>query len=113
MAGVEGSASNRKPGASSSATSAPMDADRPRYSLWAAVSAVFVIVALSAMPLSSCGAVRVTVRAVAQVEEVKTRKFWTPFVLSPSVSPTATLAGALLETVTVAVAVGSVASRTV
>ena len=112
VAGDDGSASNTKPGVSSSVVFAVIVADRLVYSLADAVVEVWVIVAPSGTPSSSWAAVRVTVRGVLQFAAVNVRVFWTPFRLSPSVSPTVT-AVSLLAMVTVASWVGSEDRRTV
>ena len=109
---VSGSASKTRLGASSSVVFAVRVAVRLVYSLWVAVVDVWVIVAPSGTPSSSWAAVRVTVRGVLQLLDVNVRVFWTPFRLSPSVSPTVT-AASLLVIVTVAVRVGSEDRRTV
>ena len=109
---VSGSASKTRLGASSSAVFAVSVAIRFAYSLADDVDDVWVMVALSGTPLSSSAAVRVTVRGVFQFDDVNVRVFWTPFRLSPSVSPTVTEAR-LLVIVTVAVWVGSEDRRTV
>ena len=109
---MSGSASKTKLGASSSVVFAVRVADRFVYSLCVVVVAVWVMVALSPTPLSSSAAVRVTVRGVFQFAAVNVSVFWTPFRLSPSVSPTVTEAR-LLVIVTVAVWVGSEDRRTV
>ena len=82
------------------------------YSLFGVVLARCVTVAVSSKPLSSCRAVRVTVRGVFQFVLVNVSVFWTPFRLSPSVSPTVT-DGVLLVIVAVTVRVGCVRRRTV
>ena len=109
---VSGSASKTKLGASSSAVFAVRVADRFVYSLADDVDDVWVMVALSPTPSSSSAAVRVTVLGVFQLLDVNVSVFWTPFRLSPSVSPTVT-AVSLLAMVTVASWVGSDDRRTV
>ena len=110
---VSGSASKTKLGVSSSAVFAVRVACRFVYSLADDVDDVWVIVALSPTPSSSSAAVRVTVRGVFQLLDVNVSVFWTPFRLSPSVSPTVTAVASLLVIVTVASWVGSEDRRTV
>ena len=107
---VSGSASKTNAGASSSVVLAVIVACTLAYS--AGPVTVWVIVALSPVPLSSSAAVRVTVWGVFQLVDVNVRVFWTPFRLSPSVSSTVTAASSLVM-VTVASWVGSEDRRTV
>ena len=109
---VSGSASKTKLGVSSSVVFAVRVADRFAYSLCVDVDDVWVMVADSPTPLSSSAAVSVTVRGVFQFAAVNVSVFWTPFRLSPSVSPTVTEA-MLLAIVTVVVWVGSEDRRAV
>ena len=109
---VSGSASKTKLLGSSSLVLAVNVACRFVYSLAVGVVAVWVIVADSPTPSSSWAAVRVTVCGVFQLAAVNVRVFWTPFSLSPSVSPTVTAASSLVM-VTVVVWVGSEDRRTV
>ena len=99
-------------GVSSSATLAVKLPLTLRYSLFVVVAAACAMVAVSSKPLSSCCAVRVTVWGVSQFVAVNVSVFWTPFWLSPSVSPTVT-DGVLLAMVAVTVWVGCVCRRTV
>ena len=111
--GVSGSASIRRPGASSSSTvtctlgrsdaSSPVYADAP--------DAACVSVALSSDALSSSAALTVTVWAVSQLAVSNVSVRWSPLARSPSVS--AVTAAVVPSTVTVTLPPGSVFSRTV
>ena len=108
---VSGSASKTKLGASSSVVLAVIVAWTLAYSVGPAT--VCVIVALSPVPSVSSAAVRVTVWGVFQFVDVNVRVFWTPLLLSPSVSSTVTAVVSSLAIVTVASWVGSEDRRTV
>ena len=100
--GVDGTASNARPGVSSSSTVARSAADTRVYSVVVAVDARCVTDTSSSTPSSSCCAVSVTVCGVAQSDAVN---------VSDDLS-VATAPASALATATVVVALGSVERRT-